>query len=294
MSELEYTHRLQRLENDRRRLVGEMMQKPFGDRVMSDARETELDEIECELLKHPPVIGHHDGEPVYAGRGLRMETDAERELLGPAAPPCSLTVIPQDQWPAYIEGQDGEEQLHVERYVKYILNQGSVGSCGGEGITGAIMAAENQSGQTPTKLNGYFPYHWSSGGYDQGSTLSENIRVVQQRGVASEAVWPRSNGFRREPSQAAKDDAKQHTLLKIEQIRGWAEFGTALLLGWPVYFGYTGHAIFGARLIALNRFDYVNSWGYGFGENGVATISNSRIQWGYGVYVVMAVTENRQ
>ena len=291
MSEIsKYEARLRQLELDRRAMIREMMQRPFGDRVMSDARESELDQIERELLEKPPIIGtNENGGPVFAGRGLLPEPE-DRVL---DTPPTSIQVIPQSQWPAYIDGQNGEEQLHVKRYVKHVLSQQSIGSCAGEGITGAIMAVENQSGQTPTKLNGYFPYHWSSGGSDRGSTLSENIRVVQQYGVASEAVWPRSNGFRRTPSAEAMEDALQHRLLKFERLNSWAEYGTCLLMGWPVYSGYSGHAWYGVRLISPTRLEYANSWSPNWGDGGFGTLSERSVMWSYGVYVVRSAAENR-
>ena len=69
----DHNNRIRQLELDRRRIVNELMQRPFGDRVMNDRIESELEEIENLLLTTPPIIGSHDHQPVYKGTGLLPE-----------------------------------------------------------------------------------------------------------------------------------------------------------------------------------------------------------------------------
>jgi hypothetical protein len=275
----EYMDTLQRLERDRQRMIAEMMAKPFGDRCMSDARESELADIEEFLLCHPPEIGTHDHQPIYAGRGLIMEDEAVKDD-GPSA----IQVIPQSEWPSYIEGQGGEQQLHCEPYVKFTLNQGSVGSCAPESGVGVLMVKRFMSGQKHVELNPYFVYHTTSGGSDRGSTLSGTVQFLADNGCASAAVWSRSNGWRTRPSAAAYADAKRYRHHGYERVQNWEQFGTLLLNSEPVYFGYSGHAIFATRLISPTRFRYKNSWG-NWGENGYGTLASSSIMWGYGAYI---------
>jgi hypothetical protein len=287
----EYNARIRRLERERQRIIRELLQRPFGDRVFSDTLESELQEIERSLLDNPPLIVEADGEPVFMGRGLKEDEDPGdvEGLVSLSA--MGVNVIPQDKWPGYIAGQNDEQQLHVEPFIKTILNQGSVGSCASEGGTGCVMAKRAQSGQQHVTLNPYFVYHVTSGGSDQGSTLSDTVNFLRTRGCASAEVWPRSHGWRATPSNKASEDALKYRQLKAVQLRNWDEFGTMLLHGEPVYFGYTGHAIFGSRLIAPNRFRYCNSWGEEWGDKGFGTISNSSIEWSYGVYAFLSVTE---
>jgi len=281
----EYMDRIARMEADRRRLVDEVMRRPFGDRVMSDSLESELQELEEQLLLNPPIIGRHNGEPVYAGRGL-LEDD--EQLV--CDEPSSIEMIPESQWPAFITGQNDEQQLHCEPFVKFTLNQGSVGSCAAEGGTGCLMTMRVMSGQPQVELNPYFVYHTTSGGRDSGSTLSATVQFLRDNGCAAAAGWSRSNGWQTRPSQAAYADAKKYRQLKVERVRNWGEFGTMLLHAYPVYFGYSGHAIFASRLIAPNRIRYKNSWG-NWGDNGYGTLAASSIMWGYGVYVFTSVSE---
>ena len=287
----EYNSQLLALELIRRRIVSELTVRVFGDRIYTDSLESELQEIEHTLLNNPPLITEIDGEPVFMGKGLRESEDPEdvEGLLTLAA--LGIDVIPQDEWPRFIEGQNGEQQLHVEPFIKTILNQGSVGSCAAEGATGCIMAKRAQSGQLHRVLNPYFVYQFTSGGRDQGSTLSDTVNFLRTRGCASDEVWSRSHGWRAQPSADAAADALKYRQLTVVQLRNWEEFGTMLLHGEPVYFGYTGHAIFGSRLISPTRLRYCNSWSKDWGEGGFGTIASSSIAWSYGVYVFLSVTE---
>lgn len=286
MNTYQYQKMLIHLQRDHDRMIAEMMQRPFGDRVMSDQRESELDAVECALLENPPLV-EEDGELVPAGKGL---LDDPGDLV--EGDPQSIKVISQSEWPSYIDGRGGEDQLTIEEYIDFTLNQKSVGSCASEGATGCVMATRSINGQEYVKLNPYFIYHTTSGGSDRGSTLSETVRFLRERGVASQDVWPRSQGWRRRPSSEAYEDAKKYRQLKVQRVQSWDEFGTMLLQPFPVYFGYPGHAIFGSRLLSPTRFRYKNSWGSSWGDNGYGTLSNSRIQWSYGVYVFTSVVRS--
>ena len=70
------------------------------------------------------------------------------------------------------------------------------------------------------------------------------------------------------------------------------EFGTALLKGWPVVFGYrpsrrSGHAVYATRLFREGRnwmIDWHNSWDKTWGDNGFGIMPLSRVSWGFGVF----------
>lgn len=179
--------------------------------------------------------------------------------------------------------------LEVEGDHSYVAEGIGVHNCASESMTGCIMAIRVFNGQKPVKLNPWFAYNTVSGGSDRGSTLPDNVAFAQKYGVASQDVWSRSNGWRTKPSNEAYSDAENYKLLEVYSVSNWEEFGTALLLGWPVYFGYTGHAIWATKLLDESRLEYCNSWG-DWGDHGFGTLSNSRVVWSYRTYAFRVVT----
>jgi hypothetical protein len=243
----------------------------------------ELDEIECALLDNPPA---------GCRRGLVLPDEMEypKEL-----PPlnsltleqASIKVMTDDEMLATIARRD---RTSPDKYVADVLSQQSVGSCAAEASCGAVMCRRNQDGIKTPKLNAYAMYNTTSGGSDRGSTLHANLAFIQTHGCPSEAVWPRSQGWRTRPSAAAMEDALKYRAAKdgVIEIKNKRELWTMVLSGYPIQFGYTGHSIFCADVLDLNRLIYVNSWAPTWGNNGRGTLEASRVFWGYKVYAVVA------
>jgi len=257
--------------------------------------EVELQKYEHDLLANPPLseevnkYGQKTGLLKPKQRGLIM---GPNKLSIPKARPLSeYKLISISEWDKYIEDQ---ERVDLRKFVPkgMILDQDGVKSCASESIAGSIMAVRVFNGMKPVKLNPLFAYHTVSGGRDGGSTLSDNVSFAEQYGIASQDVWPRSNGWRAKPSEEAYEDAKNYRLLEFYKVSSWEEFGTALLLGWPVYFGYSGHAIWGTKVISTSRLEYCNSWGEEFGDDGFGTLAKNSIMWGYGAYAIRVVTHS--
>lgn len=263
-------------------LLARYIDKRPQDRGQMPGIEYQLDQIECAMLDNPPA---------GCSKGLILP---EGERAKGVPPLASLTLEELD-----IKVLTDDEILDIindpnrtppDKYVLSIHDQGQVGSCAGEAASGSAECRHNQDGSGAPKLNGYFPYHWSSGGADRGSTLDENLAILQEYGCASEAVWPRSKGFRATPSDAAMEDALNHRIAKdgVAKLKDRREFITMSLAGFPIQFGYTGHSIFCSNIIDLMRLEYANSWSAKFGNNGRGTLSFDRVYWGYGVYAVIA------
>jgi len=153
-------------------------------------------------------------------------------------------------------------------------------------------------GLPDVEFNPWAMYYTSSHGVDGGSTLSENLSLLKNQGAVPMSLWDRSKGWRTKPSDEAYAAAKQYRILEYYQIPNgdWEAFGSCLLNRWPLYWGYSGHAIVGVDLLNTSQFRYLNSWGewgnaspfnkeigYGFG-----VVNNSSIMWAYGVYAFRA------
>lgn len=181
----------------------------------------------------------------------------------------------------------------VRPYVWTTLNQGSVGSCASEAITGAVMALREWCGAPQVLLNPWSLYYETSGGRDQGSTLQDNLAKAQSDGICPEADHPRSLGWRARPSSKAQESAKRFRIGRVSPIKNWHQYASALVWGVAVYWGYSGHAIWAGEFVSGNersgRFRYKNSWGADWGEDGWGTITSDRIMWQYGAYAILSV-----
>lgn len=258
--------------------ITEYEKNPVGSSARGRLHE-DLAGMEHLLLRHTPR-----GKQ----RGLRPRH--ESRLPRPQLPSVAdrMTVIPESDWPVKLADPDCPR---LRPYVWDILDQDGVGSCASEAITGAIMCRREFAGAPRLKLNPWFAYHTVSGGVDMGSTLQDNVAFVRDKGVCTQDVWSRSEGWQATPSREAYQDGLRHRLLEAVDVTNKAEFGTCVLLGIPVYFGYSGHAIFAVDLIDTLRFRYANSWDEGWGDQGFGSLAFEEVMWLYGAYGILGVTQ---
>ena len=198
-----------------------------------------------------------------------------------------IKVIPKSEWPdllasAYYSG--------LRPSVPVILDQDGVGSCASESATQAAMTCRSFHGQPFELLNPWYVYHTVSGGRDGGSNIDTNLQFLRDKGIAPESVWPRSKGWRATPSGEANEAAKNYRILEFFDISNTEEFGSALLQGFPVSYGRSGHAILGVDLVSTTTFRYANSWG-NWGDEGFAVENLSRINFGYGAWAVRVAVD---
>jgi hypothetical protein len=139
------------------------------------------------------------------------------------------------------------------------------------------------------QLNPLFVYHTTSGGRDNGSSIDDNLVFLREKGVAPESTWPRSKGFQATPSAEAYTEALKYRIVEFFDIASWDEFGTALLLGFSVVFGYSGHSVLATKLIDANTLEYANSWDPDWNDHGFGTLKSSEIYTPYGMWATRSV-----
>jgi hypothetical protein len=272
-----------------------MTDKPFGMRHVDLDADVELQKTEEWLLDHPPLYEVLGANGNGSGRFRKRKRGLVEDVLLPRCrvqtfPRDEFQVIPINEWSDWLTGRDA---IDLRPFVKFILDQNGVGSCASEAMAQCIMICRALGRQDPELLNPLFAYYTVSGGRDGGSSLPDNVNFALEHGVPSQLVFPRSEGWRSKPSDAAYEDALKYMLLEVFRIRTWEEFGTCLLLGMPCFFGYSGHAICGTTLLSTTRLQYVNSWDKTWGDNGFGTISKNSIYWGYGVFGFRVVVRRR-
>lgn len=195
-----------------------------------------------------------------------------------------IPLIPRDEWSEWSD-------TTLRDKVRQVLDQDGVGSCATESTTQSVMVARAMAGLPFVLLNPWYIYHTTSGGRDRGSSIDENLRFAREHGIASEAVWPRSKGWRKRPSDEAIENAKKYRIEEFYDIQTVDEFVSALLCGFPVVWGAKGHSVLKVEHRSEREGLDVNSWGTDWGDDGFGVWASYRaIQWNYGAFAVRTTT----
>lgn len=196
----------------------------------------------------------------------------------------AIEVIPRSDWPELLKSHTGLRFCTPER--EGIYDQDGRGSCASEACNQMVSVLRVFSGQPWVLFNPLFTYIRVSGGVDRGSTLDDNILDLQKYGACPESVWPRSavTSLTVKPPDAAFEAAARYKLLEVFDIASIDECVTALLKGFPVYYGSQGHAKLFVRALDETKGLYVNSWGAGWGDGGYGIEKFASVNFSYGMF----------
>lgn len=196
-----------------------------------------------------------------------------------------IEIIPEKYW----EEQAAKRWHKARRYrYRYTYDQDGIGSCAAESAYGCKGACDTRQGLPMVFGNPLGTYHTTSGGRDRGSVIGDNMELIRDEGCFPEEVWPRSKGFRAEPSAEAKKIAGFFKLKEFFYIETIAELVSALLQGYDVQGGYSGHAVAFMQYLGRRLALFKNSWG-NWGDNGFGELSIDNIYKPYGIYAYKLV-----
>ena len=189
-----------------------------------------------------------------------------------------IEIIPRKFWE-----DEAKRKFHKARRWRYrfTYDQNGIGSCAGESAYGGKAACDTRQGLPMVFGNPLFAYQETSGGRDNGSVIGDNLEHIRDHGYCPEEVWPRSKGFRAEPSAEAKRIAAFFKMGEFFYVESIDEFVSALLQGYDVAGGYDGHAVVFDRYLGLQKVEFKNSWG-DWGDDGFGELSLSKIYFPYG------------
>lgn len=127
-----------------------------------------------------------------------------------------------------------------------VENQGSLGSCTGNAIVGALEFLQKvEDPKHVSALSRLFVYYNERAiegtvSQDAGAQIRNGIKVVATTGVCHEKYWPyRVTKFKSKPPQVAYDDAAKRKFLKYQRIQNLDELKHALSSNRPVVFGFS-------------------------------------------------------
>ena len=206
-----------------------------------------------------------------------------------------MDVIKQADWDDFLT--EMEEPVDLKPFSTFTYNQASWNSCAAESVTGACNTISEANGKTFELLNPWSMYAYTSGGRDAGSYIDENATWLATNGILPDSVWQRYN----ENGRVVNPWNKKPPMSLFEEhgrkMREWCdidtddEFGTALLSGRPVVFGYKigrgGHAVYATRLFRQGRnwmIEWHNSWDVTWGNKGFGVMPLSNVSSGFGTF----------
>ncbi len=187
-----------------------------------------------------------------------------------------------------------------------VEDQGSLGSCTGNALAGAIEVLERKNKVPFVDASRLFIYYnerviEGTVKSDSGAMIRDGIKTLKKQGVCSEKKWPYIvSKFAVKPSAACYKEALQHQITAYHRIVTVDEMRTCLAEGFPFVFGFTvyesfesqevaktgvvnmpqpaeraigGHAVLGVGYDdAEKRFIVRNSWGTSWGLQGYFTM----------------------
>lgn len=186
-----------------------------------------------------------------------------------------------------------------------VYDQGNLGSCTANAIAGAIVFTELKEGPLDTTLtypSRLFIYYGErviegSVSSDAGAEIRDGMKVVAKLGYPQEKLWPYKVGqFATKPPASVYTEAKKDYVLTYYRVtQTLYSMRLCLAHGFPFVFGISvydnfwdnsngdikmpsgslagGHAILGTGYDDNTKmFDFRNSWGAGWGNNGSGRI----------------------
>jgi len=145
--------------------------------------------------------------------------------------------------------------VDLRPYCTTIENQGSLGSCTGQSIAGAIELLNKRNGK-PTDVSRLFIYYYErvllgTVNYDSGAYIRDGIKATNKYGVSLESYWPYDiRKFRQEPITEAKNDALNRKVTRYERVNDFNGCVDALTNGYPIVMGFYVYDSFMSKNVA--------------------------------------------
>lgn len=136
-----------------------------------------------------------------------------------------------------------------------VENQGSLGSCTGQAIAGAIELL-NKRNKKQTDISRLFIYYYErmimgTINYDSGAYIRDGIKATNKYGAPLEKLWPYNIArFKTSPVNEAVRDAVKRKVTLYQRVENFNGCIDALSNGYPVIIGFHVYSSFESKSVA--------------------------------------------
>ena len=155
--------------------------------------------------------------------------------------------------------------VDLRNYCSPIETQGSLGSCTGQAIAGAIELLNKRNGNYKD-ISRLFIYYYErlilgTVNYDSGAYIRDGIKATNHYGASLESYWPYNiKKFKQEPINEAKIDALTRKVTRYERVNNFNGCIDALTNGYPVIMGFKVYTSFmSANVAKTGNMPYPNT-----------------------------------
>lgn len=148
------------------------------------------------------------------------------------------------------------ERVDLRKLCPAIEDQGRLGSCTANALTGALEYLENKDHLVFEDFSRLFIYYnerviGHTVKSDSGAMLRDGIKSLARQGVCSEKLWPyRISRFALKPTAACYKEALSHVITSYHRIITLNEMKTCLAEGFPFAFGFSVYESFESQQVA--------------------------------------------
>lgn len=222
-------------------------------------------------------------------------------------------VIPRSEW----------QELDYSGFYAPILDQNGYNACAGHAGATTFTREWSKSGRTQHPFSAWYLYTQVCGGFDGGANLGDCIQSMTSIGMVDDSQVPHGVYRKGQIPAGCDDTAKRFRLRQAYELNSFDDLGTALMLGYTLYFGinvgqrfgnldtggvpgvggWGGHALHGCGLVKVLSGSYQgrwairtqNSWSTAYGQQGFCNLVEEHFHGSaFGAYAVKGLNDDPQ
>ncbi|MBV5346658.1 C1 family peptidase [bacterium] len=148
------------------------------------------------------------------------------------------------------------DKVDLRPFCPVVENQGSLGSCSGNAIVGALEILINKNKKTFVDLSRLFVYYNErvmerTVNIDAGAIIRDGIKTIAVSGVCTELLWPYDIAkFRKKPTAKCYVEATKRIITSYSRLITFEDKLNCLASGFPFVFGFSVYDSFETEAVS--------------------------------------------